>query len=51
MGGNFKFQAQDSFLEYFFWEIGRFEKRTHFLKKGTFKLIVGKAEINQTGNR
>ena len=27
MGGNFKFQAQDSFLEYIFWEIGRFEKR------------------------
>ena len=26
MGGNFEFQAQDSFLEYFFLEIGRFEK-------------------------
>ena len=26
MGGNFKFQAQDSILEQFFWEIGRFEK-------------------------
>ena len=26
MGGNFEFQVQDSFLEYFFLEIGRFEK-------------------------
>ena len=25
MGRNFKFQAQDSVLEYFLWEIGRFE--------------------------
>ena len=27
MGGNFEFQAQDSFLEYFLGEIERFEKR------------------------
>ena len=33
MGGNFKFQAQDSFLELFFWEIGRFEKRISLSKK------------------
>ena len=30
MGGNFKFQAQDSFLEYFF---GRFEKRISLSEK------------------
>ena len=34
MGGNFKFQPQDSFLEYFFWEIGRFEKRISLSEKG-----------------
>ena len=27
MGGNFKFQVQDSFLEYFFFEIWRSKKR------------------------
>ena len=32
MGGNFEFQVQDSFLEYFFLEIGNL-KRSHFLKK------------------
>ena len=29
----FKFKAQDSFLEYFFWEIGRFEKRISLSEK------------------
>jgi len=29
----FKFQAQDSFLEWFFWEIGRFEKRISLSEK------------------
>ena len=33
MGGNFKFQAQDSFLEYFFGQIGRFEKRISLYEK------------------
>ena len=33
MGGNFKFQVQDSFLEYFFWEIWRFEKRIALSEK------------------
>jgi hypothetical protein len=33
MGGNLKFQAQDSFLEHFFWEIGRFEKRISLSEK------------------
>ena len=28
MGVNFKFKVQDSFLEYFWGEIGRFEKQT-----------------------
>ena len=27
MGGNFKFQVQDSFFGTLFWEIRRFEKR------------------------
>ena len=33
MGGNFQFQAQDSFLEYFFWKIGKFEKRISLSEK------------------
>ena len=33
MGGNFKFQAQDSFLGIIFWEIGRFEKRISLSEK------------------
>ena len=36
MGGKFKFQAQDSFLEYFFERLGDLKKESHFLKKGTF---------------
>ena len=31
MGGNFKFEAQDSFLEYFF-----LKNESHFLKEATF---------------
>ena len=38
MGGNFKFQAQDSFLEYVFWG-GDLKNESHFLKKGTFKTV------------
>ena len=33
MGGNFKFQVQDSFLEYFFFEIWRSEKRIALSEK------------------
>jgi hypothetical protein len=33
MGGNFEFQVQDSFLEYFFLEIGRFEKQIALTEK------------------
>ena len=33
MGGNFKFQVQDSFLEYSFLEISRFEKRITLSEK------------------
>ena len=33
MGGNFKFQAQDSFFGTIFWEIGRFEKRISLSEK------------------
>ena len=41
MGGNFKFQVQDSFLEYFFLEIWRFEKRIALSeKKTTFNMGV-----------
>ena len=42
MGGNFRFQAQDSFFGIFFWgdwEIGRFEKRISFSEKGTFSIL------------
>ena len=33
MGGNFKFQVQDSFLEYFFFRFGHLKNESHFLKK------------------
>ena len=33
MGGNFKFQVQDRFLEYFFWRFGDLKNESHFLKK------------------
>ena len=33
MGGNFKFQTEDSFLEYVFCEIGKFEKRISLSEK------------------
>ena len=33
MGKNFEFQVQDSFLEYFLGEIGRFEKRIALSEK------------------
>jgi hypothetical protein len=33
MGGNFKFQVQDSDLEYFFWRFGDLKNESHFLKK------------------
>ena len=36
MGGNFEFQVQDSFLEYFFWRFGDMKNTSHFLKKATF---------------
>ena len=36
-GGKFKFQAQDSFSEYFFWRFGDLKNASHFLKKATFK--------------
>ena len=38
MGGKFKFQAQDSFLEYFFERLGDLKNKSHFLKKATFSL-------------
>ena len=33
MGGNFKFQVQDSFLEYFFFEIWRSKKQIALSEK------------------
>ena len=36
MDGNFKFQVQDSDLEYFFWRFGDLKNESHFLKKATF---------------
>ena len=33
MGRNFKFQVQDSFLEYFFSRFGDLKNESHFLKK------------------
>ena len=36
MGRNFKFQAQDSVLEYFLWRLEDLKSKPHFLKKGTF---------------
>ena len=47
MGGNFKFQVQDSFLEYLFLEIWRFEKRIALSEKkaplggsGSYKCLI-----------
>ena len=40
MGGNFKFQAQDNFLEYFFGRLGDLNKESTFLKKGNFRTGV-----------
>ena len=38
MGGNSKFQVQDSFLEYLFWgRLGDLRNESHFLKKDTFR--------------
>ena len=45
MGRNFKFQAQDSFLEYFLWEIGRFEKRILLSEKKELQSIYTLAII------
>ena len=33
MGGNFEFQVQDSFLEYFFWRFGDLKKRIALSEK------------------
>ena len=33
IGSKFKFQAQDSFLEHFFWRFGDFEKWIEFSEK------------------
>ena len=38
IGGKFKFEAQDSFLEYFFLKFGDEKNETHFLKKATFTM-------------
>ena len=45
MGGDFKFQAQDSFLEYFFGEIGRFEKQIALSEKKPPLTLICFAQI------
>ena len=40
MGGNSKFQVQDSLLEYFWGEIGRFEKRIALSEKKPPLVII-----------
>ena len=50
MGGNFKFQVHDSFLEYFWGEIGRFEKRISLSEKKTFKYDLGPI-LNEDNNK
>ena len=35
MGGNFKFQVQDSFLEYVFWRLGDLGKKFALSEKKT----------------
>ena len=49
MGGNFKFQVQDSFLDYFFLDIGRFEKRIAPSEKKTPLVIVAKSGVPYIG--
>ena len=40
MGGNFKFQVQDSFWNNFFGRLGDLKNESHFLKKKkTFSLV------------
>ena len=36
-GEKFKFQVQDSDLEYFFWRFGDLKNTSHFLKKATLR--------------
>ena len=49
MAGNFKFQAQDSFLNNFFGRLGDLKNQSHFLKKGTFTClqILHKENLSQ----
>ena len=42
MSANFKFQVQDSFLEYFFWRFENLKNESHFLKKATFTCLLSK---------
>ena len=44
IGRKFKFQAQDSFLEYFFLRFGDLKNESRFLKKATFRR-KGKSEF------
>ena len=50
MGGKFKFQVQDSDLEYFFLEIWRFEKHIAFSekKKHLYLSLAKKREVRST---
>ena len=53
IGGKFKFQAQDSFLEYFFFEIWRSEKRIALSEKKPplsriIELVQKKDKLNES---
>ena len=56
IGGKFKFQAQDSFLEYFFLRFGDLKNESHFLKKshlykGWHVLLSSSKQQNCTASR
>ena len=46
MGGNFKFQVQDSFLNIFFSRFGDLKNESHFLKKSHLYI----ERLSLTGN-
>ena len=55
MGGNFKFQVQDSFLEYFFFEIWRSIKRIALSEKKPpsirFDNVTGQLKVMNKNNQ
>ena len=54
MGGNFKFQVQDSFWNIFFRRLGDLKDESHFLKKTTFtklKCLCLRQSLNTKNNQ